>query len=115
MQIVIPDNQGCDRQVIEFLGSLDSVQCIEALERMEIYERFSVLEAIQKHKLEKLEDNLYELRVPIANIKLRFFGVLQGSTLTLVYVFSKKSKRIPSNELRAAKRKASTFLLNTSS
>jgi len=110
MEIDIPNGHKYGRQVDSFLSSeLTPTQYVETLERIETYERFTLLELIRMHKLEKLEGRLYELRVPIAKVKLRFFGVLCSARLALIHVIKKKSQRIPVKELRTAKEKASLF------
>lgn len=113
MEIIIPDKHKYGQQVKDFLGlSLDKVKLFEAYEKMEMYGKFSSLELIKTHKIEKIEEDLYELRVPIAKVKLRFFGVLSGDKLFLIHVFKKKSKKIPKKELEKAKNKTLTFDYN---
>jgi len=104
--IVLPKNNN-DNQVKDFLEyELTATECLEVLEKMEGYEKFTLLDLIKTEKMEKIEGKLYELRVKIPKLHLRFFGKLFREELVLVYVFKKKSNKIPNREIENARRKA---------
>ena len=110
MDIVIPYKHKYGQQVKKFLDfSLSKIQLFETYEKIETYQKFTALELIRTNKIEKISEDLYELKVPIAQIKLRFFGILQGNKLTLIHVFKKKSQKIPKRELQTVKNKAFLF------
>lgn len=112
MEIIIPENNKDGQKVLDFLESnFTDVQRVEIFEKIEICEKFCSLELIQKHRIEKIEKHLYELRVQISKIKLRFFGVLYGEKLILIHVFCKKSPKIPKRELELSKSKASLLII----
>jgi phage-related protein len=113
MEIIIPENNKDGQKVSNFLKSnFTDMERVEVFERMETCEKFSILELIQKHKIEKLTGSLYELRIPIAKTKLRFFGVVYKDKLMLIHVFKKKTQQIPKKELKIAKTKASLLDIN---
>ncbi|MDE2213235.1 MAG: hypothetical protein KGJ34_01755 [Patescibacteria group bacterium] len=107
MEIIIPE-YGVGLDVQDFLKSeLDQLQIVEALHKMEGYQKLTHLQLGKGGKLENLGEGLYKLEVPIANLKLRFFGTFCSGQLVLGYVFKKKTKRIPKKELEKARSRIS--------
>lgn len=51
--------------------------------------------------IKKLQDKLYELRIP-GKSAIRIFYTLTGGEYYLLHAFKKKSKKLPSKELKVA-------------
>jgi len=59
--------------------------------------------------IEKLDDDLWEIRSHISDGICRIFFTVHHKTMILLHAFVKKSKKIPSKEIKTAKGRLTEF------
>ena len=100
MQIEIPEWHEYGTEVREFLDeSLSDLQRFKLDDRLEFLQKLTYAELKAKHKLEKVDGLLHELRVPIFAANIRLLGKVCGTVLYLLYAFPKKRDKLTRNQI----------------
>lgn len=86
----------------DFLLGLDGVTRERVRQKLEDYEKYSLMMLLKDQKIKKIQKNLFSVRILVKGEYFRFFGNFRGKKLVLVHAFKKKSDQIPARELQTA-------------
>jgi phage-related protein len=92
------DSGGC--YIENFLSKLDDVT------KLKIYEKLKYLQTLNRYTLsrtehiKKIENGIYEVRIPIKKNQYRMLGTITGNEFKIVHAFNKKTKKLPQKELK---------------